>query len=103
MIYFIYNFPMLLEAAFPLGSFPSSMSSFAYHPMLWVGCPTPDQSLENRQEEAVLQPYNWLFSSSLMGEEPVSVPRRGCIGAETSVLHLEFRKLLLKKWDIWHQ
>lgn len=52
---------MLLGAAFPPGSFPSSMSSFAYHPIPWVGCPTPDHGLEDRQEEAVLQPHSWLF------------------------------------------
>jgi len=43
------------------------------------------------------------FSSSPIGEEPILAHRRGCIGAETSVQHLEFRKLLLKTWDIWHR
>lgn len=31
-----------------------------------------------------------------MGEDPVSARTRGCAGAETSALHSELRKLLLK-------
>lgn len=65
--------------------------------LLFSRVKTPNSVLLGRRRLRCNHPVD--FSGSLLGEEPVSARTRGCTGAETSALHLEFRKLL---WKIGH-